>query len=73
MGWLHELHAGVDVFSTGHTFGQHKEGFVDHGHQDAVDHKTRRILHSDGALTQASGQVVYSSVRGVRRLITDCP
>jgi hypothetical protein len=42
-------------------FGQHEEGLVDHGHQDAVDHKAGRVLLGDEALAQGLGQAFTAS------------
>ena len=63
-----QLHARIDVFSGGHALSQHKEGFVDHGHQDAIHHKAGCVFHGDGAFAQAGRQVVHRSMRGIGRL-----
>ena len=65
-----QFHAGVDVLGAGQPFGQHEEGLVDHGHQNAVDHKTRGVLHGDGTLAQLHGHGVYGRVRGIAGLQT---
>ena len=63
-----QLHAGVNVFGRGQAFGQHKEGLVDHGHQNAVDHKARRVFDGDGGFAQGGGQRVHRGMGGVAGL-----
>ena len=43
-----QFHAGIDIFGAGNALTQNKEGLVDHGHQDAVDHEAWCIFNGDG-------------------------
>ena len=63
-----QFHALVNVFGRRDAFSQHKKCLIDHGHQNAVDHKAGRIFDGDGGLAQCKGERVHGGMALVVRL-----
>jgi hypothetical protein len=45
-----QTHACIYIFRGGHSFHESEEGFVDHGHQDAVDDEAGPVQGDAGGL-----------------------
>ena len=65
-----QAHAGVDVLGTGQAFLKHQDRFVDHRHQNPVDHKAWTVTGGDRGFAGAALLAAESALRAGAGLVS---